>query len=453
MNWDYKTITPGIIWPPIPDSQTALILSYQHFLQDSQWWSEDDIINYQFKQLHSLLSFAKKHSPFYSKRLRGIVLSEESLFSHWQDIPILTRSELHSQSAYIDARQIPKEHGNVTSDRSSGATGLAVEVKKSGLCEFLWRCFAFREHLWHKTDFNGKLAAIRYFFDKDNQGPQGMVNRNWGRITHGLVRTGPGAGMHILRPVDEQVEWLLKHNPQYLLTHPSVMLELAQIFIRENLQLSNLVLLRTISETLPDELRAISRKAWGVPLVDIYSSMETGYMALQCPDHEHYHVQSEHVYMEILEDTGRQCKPGEVGRVVVTSLHNFATPLIRYEIGDLAEVGEPCPCGRGLPVIKKIWGRYRNLVTLPNGEKKWPVCSLLFFDSPEPFRQVQLIQKSLEDIEVRIAAPRPLKQSTELLIRDYLTENLGYSFQFNFQYVDEIRRQDNGKFEEFISLL
>ena len=63
--------------------------------------------------------------------------------------------------------------------------------------------------------------------------------------------------------------------------------------------------------------------------------------------------------LEILDEAGRPCGPGETGRVVLTDLHNFATPLIRYEIGDYAEAAGPCPCGRGLPVATRLRGQRR----------------------------------------------------------------------------------------------
>ena len=76
--------------------------------------------------------------------------------------------------------------------------------------------------------------------------------------------------------------------------------------------------------------------------------------------------------MEVLDNHGRPCKEGETGRVVLTDLHNFTMPLIRYEIGDYAEVGPPCACGRGLPVLARILGRSRNMLTLPAGDRIWP---------------------------------------------------------------------------------
>ena len=95
----------------------------------------------------------------------------------------------------------------------------------------------------------------------------------------------------------------------------------------------------------------------------MYSSAEVGLMAAECPDHAldrdggHYLVAEENLILEVLHPEGSACAPGEVGHVVVTDLHNYATPIIRSDIGDLAEPGPPCPSGRGLMTLKRIVGR------------------------------------------------------------------------------------------------
>src|SRR3546814_2899792 len=124
--------------------------------------------------------------------------------------------------------------------------------------------------------------------------------------------------------------------------------------------------------TVGDSVRQAVRQAWDLPVKDSYSSEEAGYLAIQCPEHEVYHAQSENVLLEVVDDDGRPCRPGEIGRVLITSLHNFATPLIRYELGDYAEVGAPCACGRGLPVIRRIVGRQRNRLAPPERTTVFP---------------------------------------------------------------------------------
>ena len=89
-------------------------------------------------------------------------------------------------------------------------------------------------------------------------------------------------------------------------------------------------------------------------------------------------MQNENIVLEIVDNQHRPCKQGEVGRVVITALHNFATPLLRYDLGDFAEFGAPCRCGRGLAVIRRILGRIRNRIRLPDGSSRFPylACKL-----------------------------------------------------------------------------
>ena len=192
--------------------------------------------------------------------------------------------------------------------------------------------------------------------------------------------------------------------------------------------------MRTFGEVLEPRARDACRAAWGVPLVDMYSSQEVGYIALQCPEHETYHVQSENLLVEIVDDDGEPCRPGEVGRVVVTTLHNFATPLLRYELGDFAEVGEACPCGRGLPVLTRVLGRQRNMLTLPDGDQRWPnIRDPSEFASAggpalPPLQQFQVVQRSLTALEVLLVCPRALGADEEDVMRGYLAATLGHVF-------------------------
>jgi phenylacetate-CoA ligase len=242
---------------------------------------------------------------------------------------------------------------------------------------------------------------------------------------------------------------LQKQDPVYLLTYPSNLMGLARYCRDREIRLPALREVRTVSEIVTPELRAACREAWGVPLVDTYSTQELGYLALQCPEAESYHVQSENVLVEILDERGSPCAPGQIGRVVVTGLHNFATPLVRYEIGDYAEVGADCPCGRGLPVLSKIIGRQRNMLVLPSGEKRWPLVGYL---AEAPVLQYQVIQKSTGRLEVRLVPKHPFTRAEEDQVRALLVEKaFEHPFEIDFVYLRDIPRQPNGKFEEFMS--
>jgi len=192
----------------------------------------------------------------------------------------------------------------------------------------------------------------------------------------------------------------------------------------------------------------------GVPLVDIYSTREVGYIALQCPNHEHYHIQSEHVFVEVLNDEGEPCGPGEVGKVLVSSLHNLAMPLIRYDIGDYVEVGPLCPCGRGLPVIKRILGRTQNMLVMPSGKRRWPLLSSTtiagMLEVAPAIRQYQFVQKAPDLIELRLAVSQDLTSQQEASLVEWVHATFGAVFRVAFSYFDEVPRTAAGKFEEFI---
>ncbi len=185
-----------------------------------------------------------------------------------------------------------------------------------------------------------------------------------------------------------------------------------------------------------------------MPVQDVYSCEELGFLALQCPQHEHYHVQSESVLVEVLDEQGNPCAPGQIGRVVLTSLHNFAMPLIRYAIGDYAEVGAACPCGRGLPVLTRILGRRRNRVALPDGRATWPNIGELWAAIPD-VEQIQLVQLGADEVEVRFARQQALSPLEEQAVSGRIHQALGHPFRLTFAGQKAIPRQPNGKYETF----
>jgi phenylacetate-CoA ligase len=257
--------------------------------------------------------------------------------------------------------------------------------------------------------------------------------------------------LHIHTDVPKQAEWLARVDPHYLVTYPSNLRAVARHCRQAGIALPNLEQISTLAEAMSPNIRRSCAEAWGAPVKDVYSAAELGVIALQCPDHEHYHVQSEGVVVEVLHASGRPCAPGEIGQIVLTPLHNFAMPLIRYAIGDHAEVGPPCACGRGLPVLRRVLGRTRNMVTLPSGERRWPLFEPERLAEFGPIRQFQFIQKDLRSLEIRLAGERPLTREEEGNLTAFLGAKLGHNFATVFRYYPEIPRSPGGKYEEFKS--
>jgi phenylacetate-CoA ligase len=206
-----------------------------------------------------------------------------------------------------------------------------------------------------------------------------------------------------------------------------------------------------VGETLSPHTRDAARERWGVGVVDTYSSQELGTIAVQCPDSRLYHVMAETLIVEVLNGEGLACRPGEMGRLVVTDFRNFATPLIRYDIGDFAEAGPPCPCGRGLPTLSRVYGRERNLIRMPDGTRHWPFIGAVKFRELPAIQQFQFIQDGRETIELRLVTRHALSAEEESDLTLRVQGALGFAFCVRFTYfADRLPMGARGKFEEFV---
>lgn len=449
----FTSAIDSCVLPAIPAPENALLLAVLHQFEQSERWPADLLRDRQIAQLATVWAHARRQVPFYRDRpgpkpFAGTGLDPDA----WAAVPVLTRAQVQSKAASLKAGRLPLGHAHTGTVRTSGATGTAVAVPTTSVMRMMWFASALRDHYWNERDESGRVASIRIFDDKAKAGwPDGIAFRDWGAPVSLLHRTGSAVGLSIHTDPAKQAEFLKRHRPDYLLTFPSNAAALAELALAGALDLPELKEIQLVSEALDPTVRSRIERAWGAKVTDVYSAQEVGYIALQCPGHDHYHVQAENVLVEVVDDDGRPCAPGGVGRVLVTALHNFAMPLIRYEIGDYAEVGEDCACGRTLPVLRRILGRVRNMLVLPGGERRWPSLAAPFYRDIAPVVQHQIVQHDLQRVEARLVVERALTPAEEAALRDVIVERLGHPFDVAFSYPARIERDRSGKFEEFVS--
>jgi phenylacetate-CoA ligase len=406
-------------------------------------------------QLDQLTGHAHRHSPFYRTVFDRCSIGANETWSEekLRTLPLLSRETLVEQSATIHCTFVPPTHEPSQNTQTSGSTGQIVEVKRTALNSLMWMALTLRDHFWHQRDFSQTAAFIRA--NAKAQDDEAIARKEgWGPPVSLLFETGPAYRQPLSLSVREQATWLLRRNPYYLLTYPTNLNALLDEFQRMDCFPSGLKEVRTIGETLSASLKSRCEKDFALKTVDVYSAQEVGAIALQCPVSGLYHVQAESVIVEVLNDDDTPCGEGQVGRVVVTDLHNFATPIIRYEIRDYAEAGPACPCGRGLPTLRRILGRRRNMVTLPDGSRHWPAVGFHAFRGIAPIRQYQAVQLSVDTIEMKLVVDASLTSTQQALLCTVIQEALGYPFILRFSYHNaELPKTRGGKFEEFISMI
>lgn len=446
---------PGIEWPQICHPRAAQVLAQLYSLEHSQWLTPQKLKAQQFRQLFTVYQHAKQTVPFYQQHWESLseIKSPEALADLWSHLPLLSRRQLQCAQETIFSTASPEGHGSITHHLTSGSTGQPVKTLGNAVTQFFWDAITIREHLWHQRDFSKSLAAIRFTDQGSASPPDGKRFNNWGRATQHIINTGPCYQLTLNCDIEQQIAWLKKVNPSYLITYPTVIESMLQYVTSAKQIPGRLQEVRSFGEIVEPELRRKIKEEFNLAFTDVYSSQEVGYIALQCSEHDHYHVQDENLLVEVLNEDNQLCKPGEIGRIVVSTLHNFSSPLIRYDLGDYAKVGEPCACGRGLQVLQYILGRQRNMLHLPDGRKRWPVFGNQesMPESIPTFFQFQIIQKSLFDIDVNVVRPSPFNSDEKISAINYLNDVLGYAFNYKFHYLDEIPRNPTGKFEDFKS--
>ncbi|HSH98188.1 MAG: phenylacetate--CoA ligase family protein [Methylophilaceae bacterium] len=456
MNQTPRSHIKNHVFPAITDPHASLMLSLQYQLERSQWWPSERLLEQQMSQLKLLLQHAFATVPYYQEmaKVHKLTIPETLTLDFFRQIPQSTRLAIQTADTKLETLQLPADHGAPHFSNTSGSTGRRVRFGKTLLAHTMWLAFALRDNLWHQQDFSGKLAVIRWFPKGTAEAPDGIHEANWGQVVTPVFETGPASILNIVSTLKQQLDWLKREMPDDLLSYPSNLVALAQYAAENNEELPRLKHIRTIGEMLTKEARTLIEEAWQVKVVDVYTCEEAGYLAMQCPESGDYHVQSENILLEIVDEHGQPCPPGKVGQVLITTLHNYLTPFIRYEVGDMAEFGEPCSCGRNLPVIRKIHGRKRNRLILPTGESLFPYLGEhgeISGATGVKVSRFQCVQHSLEQVEIKLVVERPFTEAEQAIVARNMQKNLGHDFQITFSFLDEIPLGPTGKFEEFIS--
>jgi phenylacetate-CoA ligase len=326
---------------------------------------------------------------------------EKSQWNHIVDLKLVSKLPIITRD---DLRNMKMEKGMFRT-KTSGSTGEPVSIEKTYQDHIWYIATNAREIMWRNWDMKKDVAIIRYRGNDE-------VRNTWG-FPESVEPNQGKSYMKVAGPISEIQTWLEKINPTYLQCPPSIvaLLDLSKI--------TNL----------------IDYKGTGEAGGSMYSSEECGTIAIQCPKNpDSYHVMENQI-VEVDSDGG----------MIITTLTNQY--IRRYKHGDHIELGS-CGCGRTLQTIKKIKGRVRNMFTLPNGDKKFPIIGSKEYYDKFGIKRYKAIQKSLEELELQIIC-EPLGDREKELI-SYVQDCINSPINVTITYVNDF---PNYKFEEFISII
>jgi phenylacetate-CoA ligase len=416
-------------------------------LDKTQWWPLSKLELAQEKELANVVKHHAVHTEHFKQRLQahGLNAADVSTLTGLTKLKPFTKRDIQLAGDAFNSAVVPPSHLPVSISQSSGSTGQPVTVKRTMISELFWGALAVRDHQWYNRDYKGKLTAIRVLQEYKQV-------EQWGSPVSLLYGSGSAQAIPVSTDIKEQVRLLKTFQPNIIIVHAGALAAIVEEWARDGYSLTNLEHIKNVGDTVRQPLRDRVREVTGLEIEDNYSSSEVGCIAIQCPSSGLYHIMSESLIVEILNEDGAACQEGEVGRVVVTDLYNAASPIIRYDLGDHAEVGGTCSCGRHSPTIKRVLGRDRNLLNRPDGTRFWPPGGRKTLEKYN-VKQWQIIQYAVDHLEYRIVRDEPLTEEQHTQLTAEVNSMLKFPGTIRLVEMTEIPLSKSGKYEESICLI
>lgn len=380
------------------------------FLERSQWLPAQDLRAVQAGELRKLLNHAYANVPFFRRRFDEAGLKPRDI----HDAGDLSRLPVMDRPATIASVTERTATAGATVDvkkATSGTTGMPLTIgynidsdhwrKAVRLRGYRWGGYGLGKRAVHYWGFDNPLATQ---FKRAKLRADRFMRRE---IFVDCVRRGEVE-------LEAFARLLERYRPGLIVSYSHAVADFARYVQSKDRRTWDDIPVICGAEKLLAEDRPLVEKTFGPGIFETYGCREVMLMSAECGAHAGMHVSMENVVVEIIvrDASGgeRPALPGEVGEVVITDLHNYAMPLIRYVNGDLATAGptEPCACGRGLARIAGVEGRTADTLTDGDGNRVAGLMfSMLLSSLKDIINQFQVIQHKDKSVTVKlIPGPR-----------------------------------------------
>jgi phenylacetate-CoA ligase len=414
--------------------------------------SRAQIVRFRDRQLRRIVQHAYRHVPYYRALYDEHGVHPDAIRGA-RDMPLLPAiTKTHFRSVpEIDRVAVGLHPEMLIPTASSGSSGRPFMIRRSWMEHnvlFLPRLRAHRSYGLTRRDRTLSILNPKQVDSRDNK----IIGRTLARL--GLIAEPKRLSIHLdpERIADE----VRAYRPAALSGYPNMLARISDLLQREPVTPPSIRVALVGAETLTPELRRRIESRLGVPVRDLYGSNECNLMAWECPRGGPLHTSDDTVLVEVIGADGAPVAPGESGEVVVTALHSFTMPLIRFRIGDLAEKGsEPCACGAPFGTIHAVYGRMLDMFPLPDGRVVHPyyLTESLIMDDPDWIENFQITQERVDHITMRIVPCGEPSAERLAVLRSQGAELLGAGVEFELLIVESIPSELSGKYRPARSLV
>ncbi len=439
-------ISRQIIYPLQEKLLHRPTFSYLESLEQSQWYSRSEIEALQLKKLRALLTIAKAHCPWHSRRIEGAGIDPETLtFADFRKLPLMTRADAQLHGQEMTWQNVPGGLFRYTTGGSSGqplifnfgrlrqASDAAGRIRARRWCGV--NVGEPEVYLWGAPVELNKTDRIKRIRD-------GLLNQ----LLLNAFAMSP-------EKMAEYLDAIQKFKPKCIYGYASSVALLAS-YAKQNgktLSLPDLKVICTTGEPVYPEQRELISEVFRVPVANEYGSRDAGFIG-----HENSHQQmlllSESNIMEVLDPDGNPVQPGELGEAVMTGLCSEAQPFIRYRTGDMVKLSvDTDKDGRGLHVIESVAGRSTDFLIHQNGSVVHALAAIYILRETSGVEQFKIIQHAINEFEILIVSNAFWDSVSLAIIEEKFRARFGDACQAHIQLVDQIPPEASGKTRQVVS--
>jgi phenylacetate-CoA ligase len=437
----YAKLLNSVLLPLQSSIKRRKYAPFRHFVEESQWWTREKLEAFQFEELRKVLRIAFDSVPFYQKRYAeaGVRLDDIQTPADLRRLPVLERDDVKRFKNELCSTTYT---GKLLPHSTGGSTGTPVQFFRTPE-SYDWRtAVTDRSYAW-----TGAILGERvlYLWSAATGQPS-----PWKRLK---LKTFQWVRNEIMidsfhRSGDFWAEvacTIQKVQPTAIVGYSSHIDELCMFARERGLTLSGIRGAISAAEPVyPDQHKSV-QEVLGCQLYNSYGSREFMSIAVEC-GLGGFHVNMENIFLENADE-------GVSSDLLVTDLHNYAMPFIRYRIGDTGLLSwDQCACGRGLIGLAALEGKTVDQLQTPSGGKVSGVLVRHVLKDVAEVRQYQAEQTDYDRIVLRVVLQRPLSNGSREYLNTEFRKAIGSRLRLEIEETSEIPRSASGKLRSVIGL-
>lgn len=406
-------------------------------------WSAADMQAWQEDRLRTLISHAYENVPYYRQVFdqRKLKPADVRSLADLPKLPTMSRDTVREQQERLLSRTVHKR--SLPSGRTTGTSGSPLVLYWDNHLCAMKNVVDWRQKQWAGLKFGDRLAIFsgREVVPNSQKKPP-FWRHNWA-LNHLFC-----SSFH-MSPANLELyfEALKRFQPRALEGWPSAITILAG-FLNSRGRTFPLSAVFSSSEPLLPTQRAAIEQAFACKVFDAYGMAERVVFATECEQHTSMHLNPDFGITELLGKDGRSAPAGQIGRIVATSLHNFAMPLIRYATSDVTALESgSCPCGRNWPQMQNITTRGAEIISTADGRYMPPGIFARIIDHVPGIAESQVIQDSRYLVRVRIVPRAQFGPEQRTALAAGFRHALGQGMDVEIETTATIERTPTGKFQ------